>query len=78
MNSITYKPHHDQLRLVRIELPRRSAHNLATRLADTVDTWAQRSRQRRRLARLDEHLLVDIGVSYEDVWREVNKPFWRK
>ena len=78
MNSVTFKSHHDPLQLVQIELPRRSVHNLATRLVDTVNTWAQRSRQRRQLAGLEEHLLSDIGVSYEDVWLEVNKPFWQK
>ena len=78
MNSIAYKSRHDPLELVRIELPERGVRNLTTRLADTVNTWIQRSRQRRQLAGLDEHLLSDIGVSYEDVWLEVNKPFWEK
>lgn len=78
MNSIAYKSRYEPLELIRIELPERDFRNLATRLADTVHTWAQRSRQRRQLATMDEHLLSDIGVSYEDIWLEINKPFWRK
>lgn len=77
MNTIAYKSH-NALELVNIELPERSVHSVITRLADTVNTWSQRSRQRKQLAVLDEHLLSDIGVSYEDIWLEVNKPFWKK
>jgi uncharacterized protein YjiS (DUF1127 family) len=29
------------------------------------------------LARLDDHLLSDIGLSRSDVEREIHKPFWR-
>ena len=39
--------------------------------------WRDRSRQRRTLMRLDDHLLHDIGLSRSDVEREVSKPFWQ-
>jgi uncharacterized protein YjiS (DUF1127 family) len=39
--------------------------------------WRDRSRQRRTLMRLDDHLLHDIGLSRSDVEREAAKPFWR-
>ena len=39
--------------------------------------WRDRSRQRRTLMRLDDHLLHDIGLSRSDVEREASKPFWR-
>ena len=46
-----------------------------------VLTWmvevAARGRTRRRLARLDPHLLEDIGLTRDDVVRECAKPFWR-
>ena len=46
-----------------------------------VLTWmvevAARGRTRRRLARLDPHLLEDIGLTRDDVLRECAKPFWR-
>lgn len=39
--------------------------------------WRDRSRQRRTLMRLDDHMLHDIGLSRSDVEREASKPFWR-
>jgi uncharacterized protein YjiS (DUF1127 family) len=43
----------------------------------TLQMWYERSRQRRRLARLDEHLLRDIGVDRLVAMKEASKPFWR-
>jgi uncharacterized protein YjiS (DUF1127 family) len=37
--------------------------------------WA-RSRQRRDLPWLDEHMLNDIGLTREDAERESRLPFW--
>jgi uncharacterized protein YjiS (DUF1127 family) len=39
--------------------------------------WANRSRQRRQLARLDAHMLEDIGLTVEQVREEMAKPFWK-
>jgi uncharacterized protein YjiS (DUF1127 family) len=39
--------------------------------------WYERSRQRRHLAQLSDHMLRDIGLSRADVWSEYAKPFWR-
>jgi uncharacterized protein YjiS (DUF1127 family) len=39
--------------------------------------WYERSRQRRRLAQLDDRLLQDIGVDRVAAMKEVSKPFWR-
>ena len=78
MNSISYEPETSPVHWVRIELPERRFRNAATRALDTLSIWQQRSRQRRQLTRLDDRLLTDIGVSYEDVWVEINKPFWKK
>jgi uncharacterized protein YjiS (DUF1127 family) len=39
--------------------------------------WHERSRQRRDLAQLSDHMLRDIGLSRADVWSECEKPFWR-
>ncbi|RCX32350.1 DUF1127 domain-containing protein [Thioalbus denitrificans] len=39
--------------------------------------WNQRARQRRQLARLDDYLLRDIGLSRVDAEQEARKPFWR-
>lgn len=77
MNSIVCKPLEPSLELVSVDLPEHGRDNLITRIADTLNTWSQRSRQRKQLSKLDEHLLADIGVSFEDVWLEINKPFWK-
>jgi uncharacterized protein YjiS (DUF1127 family) len=41
------------------------------------DTWANRSAERRTLARLAESELKDIGISRYDAEMESRKPFWR-
>ena len=42
-----------------------------------INMWAQRSRQRKQLALLEQHMLDDIGLSQEMVAKEIAKPFWR-
>jgi len=39
--------------------------------------WSDRSRQRKQLAKLDARMLVDIGVTAEQVTNEIAKPFWK-
>ncbi|WP_439816176.1 DUF1127 domain-containing protein [Zavarzinia sp. CC-PAN008] len=46
-------------------------------LIETVATWTVRARQRRRLARLPDHLLKDIGLTHASAWAEARKPFWQ-
>ena len=45
-----------------------------------IGLWAARvvaySRQRRDLARLDDHLLRDIGVTREQIDADLEKPIW--
>ena len=43
-----------------------------------VREWRRRARRRQELARLDDRMLRDIGVTRVDAWQEINKPFWRK
>ena len=55
-------------------------HSLKQALSFALDTlreWRRRSRTRAELARLDDRMLRDIGVTRGDVWVEINKPFWR-
>ena len=40
--------------------------------------WRRRSRERGQLARLDDRMLADIGLSHADRAFLVNKPFWRE
>jgi uncharacterized protein YjiS (DUF1127 family) len=45
-------------------------------LAVAVLAWEMRIRTRRSLARLDDHILRDIGLTSFDAETEVSKPFW--
>lgn len=46
-------------------------------LRSTLALWRDRARQRRCLARLDDRLLRDIGLTRRDAEHEAAKPFWR-
>jgi uncharacterized protein YjiS (DUF1127 family) len=47
------------------------------RTAEAGAVWLERSRQRRQLAQLSNHMLRDIGLTRADAWLEAEKPFWR-
>lgn len=49
----------------------------AIHLFDAPRRWHERWQQRRTLLQMDDHLLRDIGITCEDVAREVAKPFWQ-
>jgi uncharacterized protein YjiS (DUF1127 family) len=49
----------------------------AARIIDTLLLWQARGRQRRTLARFDDHMLRDIGRAREEAARECAKPMWR-
>lgn len=49
-----------------------------SQISATLSEWRRRRRVRIELAMLDDRMLSDIGVSRADIWREINKPFWRK
>jgi uncharacterized protein YjiS (DUF1127 family) len=40
--------------------------------------WRRRKNGRLKLARLDERMLRDIGLTRVDADYEINKPFWRE
>ena len=44
---------------------------------EEVLSWLERSRQRRQLSQLGDHMLKDIGLTRADVDAETSKPFWR-
>jgi uncharacterized protein YjiS (DUF1127 family) len=46
-------------------------------MVGAVLSWQHRHRARATLARLDDHMLRDIGLSVGDVHAEISKPFWR-
>ncbi|WP_366556101.1 DUF1127 domain-containing protein [Aquibaculum sediminis] len=47
------------------------------RLYRLTGIWTRRSQDRLHLKELDDHLLQDLGLSREQVEREISKPFWR-
>lgn len=44
---------------------------------EQLAVWQDRRRQRFALARLDDRMLRDIGLTYADVDSEISKPFWK-
>ncbi len=49
----------------------------AMRVLVTLEEWERRGEERRALARLDDHLLRDIGRTRAEVLAECEKPFWK-
>jgi len=56
---------------------RLSFTGMFVRLADTVVVALERRRQRLALARLDDRMLRDIGLTTADVEGELSKPLWK-
>jgi uncharacterized protein YjiS (DUF1127 family) len=54
-----------------------SAGRLVARAFELVAIWLQRSRERQQLQSLDDHALSDLGLSRDQVMREIEKPFWQ-
>ncbi len=46
-------------------------------LAAVVKEWRRRARSRNELAALCDRCLRDMGATRYEVYREINKPFWR-
>jgi uncharacterized protein YjiS (DUF1127 family) len=50
---------------------------VGSEFARLLGVWRDRIRQRREIARLDDRMLADIGLSQVEASREANKPFWQ-
>ena len=70
-----YKSEHGSFRPTTGE--RLSVIGMFVRLADSFAGGRERRRQRLALARLDDRMLRDIGLTTADVDGEVTKPFWK-
>jgi uncharacterized protein YjiS (DUF1127 family) len=64
-----------QTHIQTLSLPGRAG--FFTRLFAAVTEVANRRRDRLRLARLDAHLLRDIGLDAREAEAECAKPFWQ-
>jgi uncharacterized protein YjiS (DUF1127 family) len=47
-------------------------------VAATLREWRRRAQDRTELARLDDRMLQDIGLTRGDAEFLINKPFWRE
>ena len=57
----------------------RPAERLRAALSSVILTllrWQELARQRRALARLDDRMLKDLGLTRADALREAGRPFW--
>ena len=77
MNSAVCKSANTPVELIFVDRPKGEIISMFSTAAAGLHTWSQRSRQRRKLGKLDQRLLNDIGVAYEDARAEINKPFWK-
>ncbi len=57
---------------------RRAASNVVGRVLTTFREWRRRAHGRAELARLDDRMLRDIGITRSDAEFLSNKPFWRE
>lgn len=58
-------------------LPLRAPRGIVARTLTALTAALTRRRDRQRLARLDAHLLRDIGIDAPEARRECAKPFWQ-
>lgn len=57
-------------------MTRDTAMSVLRNLVGEIHGWNQRVRQRQALAKLDDRLLEDVGISRPAAAIEANKPFW--
>lgn len=50
---------------------------IALRVAYVCAKWDERRRTRRALAKLEPHLLFDIGLTIDEARQEAAKKFWQ-
>ncbi|EPX76190.1 DUF1127 domain-containing protein [Salipiger mucosus] len=51
--------------------------DIALRLAVVLARWSERSRTRRALVKLDDHLLRDVGLERDAALKEARRMFWQ-
>lgn len=52
--------------------------NILAQALTSLGQWRRRTRDRTQLARLDDRMLADIGISRAEAEFLANKPFWRE
>lgn len=46
------------------------------RLSRRLRQWTERARTRRELLELSDRVLLDVGLTRDEIGREAAKPFW--
>jgi uncharacterized protein YjiS (DUF1127 family) len=59
------------------EMTNNHESGLLARLSNRVQLWISRWRQRDELTHWSDRDLHDVGLSWSEVVREAEKPFWR-
>lgn len=54
------------------------AEHSASTMKGIVAEWSRRAKGRNDLARMNSHMLRDIGLEPYQVMAEIRKPFWKK
>ena len=49
----------------------------ALKFAHAVVVWNERAKARKILRAMEPHRREDIGLSYQEIYLEARKPFWR-
>jgi len=78
MAAIHFEIPHRQIGPFSHHRGRRAAGNVAGRVLATFREWWRRARGRAELARLDDRMLKDIGITRADAEFLSNQPFWRE
>ena len=66
-----------QTQTFRIGILADAGTSFVTRMLQAMSRVQQRRRERQSLARLDTHMLRDIGLDPDDAQAEAAKPFWQ-
>jgi len=78
MAAIHFEVPRRRLGVVPHHRKRRAAGALVGRFFATLRQWRRRARDRADLARLDDRMFRDIGITRADAEFLINKPFWRE
>lgn len=74
---MTRPAHAPQLAYLGSQTPLPPFSALALRVAVVLARWSERSRTRRALLKLDDHLLRDAGIEARAARHEAAKAFWQ-
>jgi uncharacterized protein YjiS (DUF1127 family) len=64
-------------RVPRVGFVGRAIKDIGKTIWTVLLRWQEREEMRSRLADMDDRILKDVGLTREDLLREIAKPFWR-